>query len=121
MRSFIVSGAALVLAALLQAGSASAQSEAEIPSFRRPPAPPAYDNRPPPDYYRPQPRPYYRPPAYDYQEYPYQRPRPNYGSYSAMCVTSRGTCSTGRPLRRGTPCRCFIPGFGQKRGAVEAY
>ncbi len=63
--------------------------------------PPGYYNRPPP------------PPAYG-------RPPPRYGSNMGMgCVTSRGTCSTDRPVPIGTGCRCMIPGFGRKRGAVE--
>lgn len=72
--------------------------------YGRPPygsPPPGYYNRPPP------------PPAYG-------RPPPRYGSNMGMgCVTSRGTCSTDRPVPIGTGCRCMIPGFGRKRGAVE--
>jgi hypothetical protein len=64
--------------------------------------PPGYYNRPPP------------PPAYG------RPPPPRYGSNMGMgCVTSRGTCSTDRPVPIGTGCRCMIPGFGRKRGAVE--
>src|SRR4051812_43683238 len=63
--------------------------------------PPGYYNRPPP------------PPAYG-------RPPPRYGSNMGTgCVTSRGNCSTDRPVPIGTGCRCMIPGFGRKRGAVE--
>jgi hypothetical protein len=47
--------------------------------------------------------------------YPPYRPRV---TFSDVCITSRGTCDLGRPLRSGTPCRCFIPGFGPKRGQV---
>ncbi|MFC0282816.1 hypothetical protein ACFFJB_04195 [Camelimonas abortus] len=34
-----------------------------------------------------------------------------------VCVTSRGACPS-IPLPAGAPCRCDIPGFGWKRGAV---
>ncbi|MFJ5369163.1 hypothetical protein ACIPIA_08070 [Bosea sp. CER48] len=71
-------------------------------------APPAYDDddeddRPPP-------------PRYDRRGYGYERPyyRPRYNN---ICVTSRGECPTP-PLPRGAPCSCYIPGFGNKRGAV---
>ncbi|MHB2168536.1 hypothetical protein [Alsobacter sp. R-9] len=80
-------------------------------------------------YYDPYARPYYRPPpppppyygggggyyGYPPRESYYYRPRP---ALRSVCVTSRGSCSTGYPMPSGAPCRCFIPGFGEKRGAV---
>jgi hypothetical protein len=45
----------------------------------------------------------------------YERRRPRYGS---VCVTSRGNCDAGFSAPRNTPCRCFLPGFGEKRGAI---
>jgi hypothetical protein len=71
------------------------------------PAPPP---PPPPGYYRP--RPDYGPPP-GYYGGGYGRVR-----FGTICVTSRGQCSVGRPLPINTGCSCFIPGFGQKRGAV---
>lgn len=91
------------------------------------PPPPRYDDgyrydRPPPprydDGYRRPP-----PPRYDdgYRQPDYGRPGPGYDRGprpGAMCVTSRGTCPAP-PIQRGSPCRCDIPGFGVKRGAVQ--
>lgn len=76
-----------------------------------PPPPP-----PPPGYYRP--RPDYGPPP------GYYGGGGGYGGgygrirYGTICVTSRGQCSVGRPLPIQTGCSCYLPGFGQKRGAV---
>ncbi len=39
--------------------------------------------------------------------------------YGNICITSRGNCRT-QPLPNGAPCRCFIPGFGPKRGNIQA-
>lgn len=39
------------------------------------------------------------------------------GARGSMCITSRGVCPIGAAVPRNTPCRCFIPGFGPKRGA----
>lgn len=68
------------------------------PRYRRP--------QPPPDYYRP-------PPPPDY--YGYSRRR----AFGSVCVTSRGSCSIGRPVPLPAGCVCNIPGFGKKRGAVQ--
>lgn len=38
--------------------------------------------------------------------------------FGSVCVTSRGNCNAGFRAPRNTPCRCFIPGFGEKRGAI---
>lgn len=37
---------------------------------------------------------------------------------SSICITARGNCRAGFSAPRNTPCRCFIPGFGEKRGAI---
>lgn len=116
MRTFILPGVVLALGAFLLPSAASAQSWGDVPSWERPAQPQAIPPRP---YYQRPVQPYYPPPAYRYPSYTY-RPRPSGSRYSSMCVTSRGECSTGRPVPVGSPCRCFIPGFGQKRGAVEA-
>lgn len=39
------------------------------------------------------------------------------GAQGSVCITSRGTCPIGYQVPKGSPCRCDIPGFGQKRGA----
>ena len=74
-----------------------------------------YDRPPPPDYdYRPR-----RHRDLD-DEDGYDRPRPRFDRrFGGMCVTARGSCPTGRPIPRGAPCGCEIPGFGYKRGAVD--
>ena len=75
-------------------------------------------------YYRPAPRyDYDRPPPYGYDRpryrddgYGYDRPyRRRFGD---VCLTSRGSCAAD-PAPRNSPCRCFIEGFGMKRGAIE--
>jgi hypothetical protein len=38
---------------------------------------------------------------------------------SSICITSRGTCDAGFVAPHNTPCRCFFPGFGEKRGAIQ--
>lgn len=68
---------------------------------------PVYERR----YYRPAPRYEYR-----YETPRYYSRRAYYGNW---CVTSRGTCETGQPRPVGSQCRCHIPGFGKKRGAVQ--
>lgn len=35
-----------------------------------------------------------------------------------LCYTSRGSCEYPRYFPINTPCRCDIPGFGTKRGAI---
>ncbi|MGO4405765.1 hypothetical protein AB4Z10_16060 [Bosea sp. RAF48] len=67
--------------------------------YRPPPPPYGYDRPPPPPY-----------------GYGYDRPRYRQ-RYNNICVTSRGDCPTP-PLPSGTGCSCYIPGFGNKRGAV---
>jgi hypothetical protein len=71
-------------------------------------------------YYRPAPRyDYDRPPppyGYDRPRYGYERPyRRRFGD---VCLTSRGSCAAD-PAPRNSPCRCYIEGFGMKRGAIE--
>lgn len=85
-------------------------------------------------YYPPSPNGYYRsapPPGY-YQQRRH-RPQPRYSPYvddgyavrprrrafGSICVTSRGSCSIGRPVPLPAGCVCHIPGFGKKRGAVQ--
>ena len=67
---------------------------------------------PPPGYYDGQPR-YRRPPPPGYG-YGYRPPV----QYGQVCLTSRGSCYTGRPLQFGTGCGCSVPVFGYKRGAI---
>jgi hypothetical protein len=116
-RSILLSLAAL---ACLAAAPAPASAQYYDPYYR-----PAYPPPPPPGYgygYRPPPPPpgygYGRPPGYGYGRppgYGYGRPGSN------VCITARGNCSTGRPLPANSPCQCYIPGFGTKRGAVAGY
>lgn len=70
-----------------------------------------YDRRPAYDYDRPPPY------GYDRPRYGYDRP---YGRrrFGDTCVTSRGTCEAG-PAPRNSPCRCYIEGFGPKRGNID--
>lgn len=49
--------------------------------------------------------------------YERRRPQPRQRAGS-VCVTARGNCDAGFRAPRNTPCRCFIPGFGEKRGAI---
>lgn len=65
-----------------------------------PPPPPPYW-----DHHRPPPPP---PPYWD-------RPPRRWGE---ACYTTRGTCELEEAAPRDAPCRCFIPGFGPKRGRV---
>lgn len=94
------------------------QNNYQRPNYNRPP-PGAYQrpnyNRPPPGYGGPPPGYYGGPPPgyYGGGGGGYGRPQ----QYSNICITSRGNCGTRR-LPYGTPCSCYIPGFGQKRGAV---
>jgi hypothetical protein len=61
----------------------------------------------------------YRRDRYDERDYgppratPYRR-----AQIGSVCVTARGSCDAGRAAPRNTPCSCFIPGFGPKRGAI---
>lgn len=102
---------ALAAVATLAAVPAPASAQYYDPYFRPayPPPPPGYG---------------YGRPGYGYgYGYGYGRPGYGYGGRpgSNVCITSRGTCSTGRPLPANAPCQCFIPGFGVKRGAVAGY
>lgn len=68
----------------------------------------------------------YRPaPRYDYDRprYDYDRPRRGYDRpyrqrYNNVCVTSRGNCDAP-PSPPATSCRCYIEGFGMKRGVTQ--
>jgi hypothetical protein len=69
----------------------------------------------------PQPRPYYGPGPYGPGPYGppgYYRPYQPV-IFGNLCVTSRGNCRT-QPQPNGSGCRCFIPGFGPKRGNILA-
>jgi hypothetical protein len=49
----------------------------------------------------------------------YERRRPyRQTRVGSVCVTSRGSCGVGYETPVNTPCSCYIPGFGPKRGAV---
>lgn len=70
---------------------------------------------------------YERRPDYGYEQrrdYRYGAPprvsrRPERGArVGNVCYTSRGSCEYPQYLPLQTPCRCDIPGFGQKRGAI---
>lgn len=109
MRTFVTLALAALAAAFCMPTGASAQYYDPYGDgyYRRPPPPP-------PGYYRPRPE-YGYPPRPDYGY-----PPPGYGRarLGTICVTSRGNCSVGRPIPIQSPCGCYIPGFGQKRGAV---
>ena len=80
---------------------------------------PRYQPRPEYRYYEPRSDYYERRRGYD--EGPYRgvwrRPaRPV--QVGNVCVTSRGSCEYPQYYRLETPCRCDIPGFGTKRGAI---
>lgn len=68
-------------------------------------------------YYEPYGRP--PPPPYGYERPGYDRPPPyrarRFGDY---CETGRGACPI-RPQPIGSSCRCYIDGFGEKRGIVQ--
>lgn len=105
--------AIVAAATVLPALSAGAQY---YDPYRRPAPPPyGYDRPPPPPYGydRPPPPPYgYDRPRYD------ERPGYRARRFGEMCVTSRGGCRT-RPSPINSSCRCYIEGFGEKRGAVQ--
>jgi hypothetical protein len=96
--------AALALVTLAGASPALAQ-------FWPPPAPE------PDEYAQPRYRYRYEQPRYRYRddEQRYYRRRAEAGY---TCATSRGSCDIGgQPI--GSICRCFIPGFGPKRGYTQ--
>jgi hypothetical protein len=105
----VIAGAATALALGIVAGpsvASAADTEFQVAQYWGPPPPP-----PPPDwgYRRPPPPP--PPPPRGYYEPPQRR-------WGRACYTTRGTCGLDRPAPRGAPCRCFFPGFGDKRGNV---
>ena len=111
----------LFLAALaLQALAAPASAQYYGPYSPAPqwyePAP-RYRYQPQPDYYQPR-SDYYERRRY-YDEGPprsvWRRPARQVGN---ICVTSRGSCEYPQYFQLQTPCRCDIPGFGPKRGAI---
>jgi hypothetical protein len=104
---------ALALAALaaLVGGPASAQFYYEQEPYD------AYEERY--EYRGPPPR-YRAVPPRSYDPYGSYTPRRNYrrARIGSVCVTSRGNCDAGDAFPVNTPCRCYIPGFGAKRGAI---
>ena len=111
----------LLLAALaLQALAAPASAQYYDPYS---PAPrwyePAPRYQPKPDYYQPR-SDYYERRRY-YDEGPprgvWRRPARQV-AVGNICVTSRGSCEYPQYFQLQTPCRCQIPGFGPKRGAI---
>ena len=112
MRGKIFAAAAL---GLLVGTPASAQG------YYRYDEPPVYEERP----YRGGPRDYYD--RRDFED-EYRGPRRRYGydepyrgrraRIGGICVTSRGNCEAPGRAPINTPCRCYIPGFGEKRGAI---
>jgi len=69
----------------------------------------------------------FAPPRRSYRRYsprygdPYGDAPPRYqrrARAGSVCVTSRGNCPAPGVMPLNAPCRCFIPGFGPKRGAV---
>ncbi|GJE15816.1 hypothetical protein [Methylobacterium marchantiae] len=113
----------IALATLIAAtGLGMGQAQAQVPHY------PDYGNGRAP--YGQTPYGYGQPRGYDRSEgygQPYEddgerRPLPRqYGNgrqrIGSVCVTARGNCPA-YPSPIQTPCRCDIPGFGPKRGAV---
>lgn len=64
----------------------------------------------------PSPKPGWRPRGVQEQPSAHEYPRVEIGY---ACVTSRGSCDLAPPRPAGTPCRCWTPGFGSKRGVVR--
>ena len=75
------------------------------PSYRYEPRREYYYEQRRPDYYYEQPREVWRRPV---------RRTP----VGNICVTSRGSCEYPQYFQIQTPCRCEIPGFVPKRGAI---
>ena len=100
--------AALTLFAL--AGAAPASAQFLPPVF---PGPYGYDQQ---DEYQPRYRREYRREYRPRYEQPYYQPRREAGY---TCATRRGSCeiSDGQPV--GSICKCYIEGFGRKRGYTQ--
>ena len=80
---------------------------------------------PAPGWYEPAPR--YQPRSDYYERRRYYDEGPPRGVWRRparqvavgnICVTSRGSCEYPQYFQLQTPCRCQIPGFGPKRGAI---
>ena len=107
LKSVAIAG--LALASLAGLSPATAQ-------YFLPDGPPGYD-RPEGDY---------PPPAWrrhrEYRDYgrryerPYYQPRARLGQ---TCATSRGACDLDDAQPIGSICKCYIPGFGRKRGYTQ--
>ncbi len=109
----------LAAAALATAGFLAAAAPAVAQYYPYPPqreyyGPRGYDG--PREY---GPRGYDRRPQRGWEDDRYYRPRPRPVPIGNLCVTSRGNCRTA-PGPHQSPCQCFIPGFGPKRGAILA-
>lgn len=100
--------AALALVALAGSSPASAQ-------YFPPDISPGYED--PQDGYQRRHRHHYEPryqePRYVQPEEPYYQPRARVGY---TCWTRRGTCELGDGQALNSICKCYIPGFGPKRG-----
>ena len=98
------------LALFTLAGAAPASAQFLPPVF---PSPYGY---PPSDEYEPRYRREYRREYRPRYERPYYQPRAEIGY---TCATRRGTCEIGDGRPVGSICRCYIPGFGPKRGYTQ--
>ena len=109
---------------LAQIGLVALAVSAAVPSLAQfyPPPPPfggGFPPPPPPPPFYPQQQPYYqqRPQPY-YQQRPqpyYQQQRPQ---LSSACASRRGVCYIESYAPVGSPCRCYLDGFGLKRGTI---
>jgi hypothetical protein len=93
----------LILAAAAFAALAATPAFAQ-PSGHRAPPPSAYDHRGP---------------SYDHRRAQPPRAVQKRQRAARVCVTSRGNCPTQGFTVPGQNCRCFIRGFGQKRGTAR--
>ena len=105
--------ASLALAAIAGAAPASAQYDGGRgylggPRYRDP----IYD----PNYPQPDPR-FYRHRRHRYDDD--QSDAQPGGEIGYTCWTRRGSCDLSDGREIGTVCRCYIPGFGRKRGYVN--
>ena len=96
----------IVLPMAVLLGSAGA-SLAQFPPPGLPPPPPGLLPPPPFPGAAPPPPPYYQ-----------RRPAVRPAVLGDVCYTRRGDCDLDDPRPVGFDCRCFIPGFGTKRGTV---
>lgn len=93
---------------------ASSQSSAQFLPPGGPPRPPIGPGPGFPGQFPPPPPPRFYPPPVYVEPQPYYRE----DVVGDICYTSRGECQLDYSLPVGSGCRCFIPGFGRKRGTV---